>query len=141
MSRTIHRLKPLTVERAKNPGRYADGGGLYLVVKPGPRKSWAFIYRRDTKMTELGLGGANAVLLSDARAEAAELRGVMATGGDPKCLIPGFDGAFFSPAWKGRTMGQVLHGCATTTEAVRRARDCQNFCVRQLSVMRARSAL
>jgi hypothetical protein len=84
MSRTIHRLKPLTVERAKNPGRYADGGGLYLVVKPGPRKSWAFIYRRDAKMTELGLGGVDSVSLSDARSEAAELRGVMATGGDPK---------------------------------------------------------
>jgi hypothetical protein len=39
-----HRLKPLTVDKAKGTGRYADGGGLYLVVKPGPRKSWAFIY-------------------------------------------------------------------------------------------------
>ena len=100
MSRTIHRLKPLAVDKAKTPGRHADGGGLYLVVKPGPRKSWAFIYRRDAKMTELGLGGVDAVSLSDARSEAAELRGVMATGGDPKCLIPGFDGAFFSPAWR-----------------------------------------
>ncbi len=84
MSRTIHRLKPLAVDKAKSPGRYADGGGLYLVVKPGPRKSWAFIYRRDTKMTELGLGGADAVSLPAARTEAAELRGVLATGGDPK---------------------------------------------------------
>ena len=57
MRRTINRLKPLTVDKAKPPGRYGDGGGLSLVVKPGPRKSWAFTYRRGAKMTELGLGG------------------------------------------------------------------------------------
>lgn len=37
MPRTLNRLKPLAVERTKTPGRYADGGGLYLIVKPGPR--------------------------------------------------------------------------------------------------------
>ena len=34
MPRTLNRLKPLSVERTKAPGRYADGGGLYLIVKP-----------------------------------------------------------------------------------------------------------
>jgi hypothetical protein len=43
MPRTLNRLKSLRVAKAKTLGRYADGGGLYLVVKPGPRKSWAFI--------------------------------------------------------------------------------------------------
>jgi integrase len=84
MRRTLNRLKPLAVDKTKTPGRYADGGGLYLVVKPGPRKSWAFIYRRGGKMTELGLGGLESVPLVDARIEAAELRGVLAAGGDPK---------------------------------------------------------
>jgi hypothetical protein len=42
MPRTLNRLKPLAVEKAKTLGRHADGGGLYLVVEPGPRKSWAF---------------------------------------------------------------------------------------------------
>lgn len=37
------------------------------------------------------------------------------------CLIPGFDGAFLVLRLEGGTMGQVLHGSATTTEAVRRA--------------------
>ena len=37
MALTLYRLKPLTISKAKNPGRYADGGGLYLIVKPGPR--------------------------------------------------------------------------------------------------------
>ena len=84
MSRTINRLKPLAIDKGKIPGRYADGGGLYLVVKPGPRKSWAFIYRRGAKMTELGLGGTVDVPLVDARAEAAELRRVLSNNGDPR---------------------------------------------------------
>ncbi len=84
MFRTLHRLKPLTVDRAKETGRYADGGGLYLIVKPGPRKSWAFIYRRGAKMTELGLGGLIDVPLVSAREDAAELRKVLSDGGDPK---------------------------------------------------------
>ena len=74
MSRTLNRLKPLAVEKAKTPGRYADGGGLYLIVKPGPRKSWAFMYRRDTKTTELGLGGLADVSLVQAREKAAEVK-------------------------------------------------------------------
>ena len=74
MSRTINRLKPLAVDKAKNPGRYADGGGLYLVVKPGLRKSWAFIYRRGANMTELGLGSLSDVSLVAARAEAKGAR-------------------------------------------------------------------
>jgi hypothetical protein len=36
------------------------------------------------------------------------------------CLISDFDGAIFSLNG-GRTMGQALHGSATTTEAIRRA--------------------
>ena len=84
MPRTLHRLKPLAVEKAKKPGRKGDGGGLYLIVKPGPRKSWAFIYRRGTKMTELGLGSVDAVSLVEARTKAAELRSILAGNGDPK---------------------------------------------------------
>ena len=84
MPRTLNRLRPLAVDKAKNPGRYADGGGLYLIVKPGPRKSWAFIYRRGAKTTELGLGGLVDVAVVAARAEAAELRVVLSQGGDPR---------------------------------------------------------
>jgi integrase len=84
MSRTLNRLKPLAVEKAKTPGRHADGGGLYLIVKPGPRRSWAFIYRRGAKTTELGLGSTSDVSLISARAEATELREVLSRGGDPR---------------------------------------------------------
>jgi integrase len=84
MPRTLNRLKPLTVERAKTPGRYADGGGLYLVVKPGPRRSWAFLYRKGSKATELGLGSIDDVSLVQAREKAAELRNVLVNDGDPR---------------------------------------------------------
>ena len=80
MPRTLNRLKPLTIERTKTSGRYADGGGLYLVVKPGPRKSWAFIYRRGSKMTELGLGGVSNVPLVAAREAAAIARSTASNG-------------------------------------------------------------
>ncbi len=69
MSRTLNRLKPLAVDKAKKPGRHADGGGLYLIVKPGGRKSWAFIYRRGAKTTELGLGSLADVALVAAQVE------------------------------------------------------------------------
>jgi hypothetical protein len=39
---------------------------------------------------------------------------------DGKCLVPTFDGAFLSSDSRD-AMGQVLHGSATTTEAVHRA--------------------
>jgi integrase len=84
MAHTLNRLKPLAVDKTKVPGRYADGGGLYLIVKPGPRKSWAFIYRRGAKTTELGLGSLSDVPLVTARAERAELREVLSQGGDPR---------------------------------------------------------
>lgn len=80
----INRLKPLAVDKAKTPGRHADGGGLYMIVKPGPRKSWAFIYRRGAKTTELGLGSLADVPLVAARAKAAELREVLSQGSDPR---------------------------------------------------------
>jgi hypothetical protein len=84
MPRTLGRLEPLTIDKAKTPGRYADGGGLYLIVKPGPRKSWGFLSRRGAKMTELGLGSTLDVSLVAARAEATELRTVPSAGGDPQ---------------------------------------------------------
>lgn len=77
MTRTLNRLKPLTVDKIKQIGRHADGGNLFLVVKPGPRKTWAFIYRRGAKTTELGLGSVGTVSLVDARATAMELRKVL----------------------------------------------------------------
>ena len=45
-----------TVENAKKPGHYCDGGGLYLQVSPTISKSWIFRYARHGKSHEMGLG-------------------------------------------------------------------------------------
>ena len=47
MARAIGRLTALKVEKAKEPGMYADGGGLYLRVTPeGRAKLGAALHAR-----------------------------------------------------------------------------------------------
>src|SRR5271156_3053016 len=77
-------LTARNVETAKASGRYSDGNGLYLVVRPGGSRQWAFLYRRDGKLKEMGLGSpAKGVTLAVARSLRDEARAVMARGGDP----------------------------------------------------------
>jgi hypothetical protein len=42
LARTIGKLTALAVTRAKKPGHYGDGGGLYLLIGPTGAKSWTF---------------------------------------------------------------------------------------------------
>ena len=82
--RQIHRLSARTVASIKEPGRHADGGGLYLSVTPdGSGRRWVFLYRRGGRLRELGLGSARDVSLAAARDLAADARRLLATGGDP----------------------------------------------------------
>src|SRR5208337_2272940 len=77
-------LTARNIETAKEPGRYSDGNGLYLVVRPGGSKQWMFLYRRDGKLREMGLGSPlKAVTLAMARDLLDEARAIMARGGDP----------------------------------------------------------
>ena len=88
MSRTRQRKQNLltarTIETAKETGHYSDGNGLYFVVRPGGSKQWAFLYRRDGKLKEMGLGSPlKGVTLAMARDLRDEARAIMARGGDP----------------------------------------------------------
>jgi integrase len=79
------------------PGRYGDGGGLYLLVRPPSDRQkeagekdggrfWLFRYRLTGKMREMGLGAADgkgAVSLKDARAKAAALNRMVKERIDP----------------------------------------------------------
>ena len=77
-------LTSRTIETAKEPRRYSDGNGLYLVVRPGGSKQWMFLYRRESKLKEMGLGSSlKGVTLAMARDLRDEARAVMARGGDP----------------------------------------------------------
>jgi hypothetical protein len=51
-------LTARSVETAKDARRYSDGNGLYLAVRLGGSRQWAFIYRRDGKLSCLLCGKA-----------------------------------------------------------------------------------
>ncbi len=77
------RLTALQVKAAKEPGRYQDGDGLMLVVKPSGSRSWALRVQVNGKRREFGLGSAHDVSLSEARSKAHEIRALYRSGIDP----------------------------------------------------------
>lgn len=83
MAREIHRLTARQVQTAKRPGRYADGGGLYLRVAASGSKAWEFRYRSGGRGRYMGLGSMRAVSLAKAREKAAACRTMLADGKDP----------------------------------------------------------
>jgi integrase len=76
----------LTALQVKNapPGRHADGHGLYLMVRPGGSRAWMVRVQVGGSRRDFGLGTAEAVPLSEARALAAELRRKAKNGQDVK---------------------------------------------------------
>ena len=65
------------------PCRYADGGGLYLIVDPSGAKRWVLRTLVKGKRCDIGLGGLLRVSLAQARDEAARLRRIARNHGDP----------------------------------------------------------
>lgn len=82
--RAINKLSAVQAAKIKEPGRHSDGGGLYLFVDQHGRRRWIFMYTRNGKRTELGLGGGRDLSLAAARTEATRLRELLAAGNDPK---------------------------------------------------------
>lgn len=82
--RALNKLSAVQAAKITAPGRHSDGGGLYLFIDAHGRRRWIFMYARNGKRTELGLGGGRDLSLANARAEATKLREILATGGDPK---------------------------------------------------------
>jgi len=80
---SIHRLSAAAVRRQKKPGRYADGGNLYLQVTKTGAKSWLFRYMINGRAREKGLGPLHTVSLAEARERAHELRKALIRGVDP----------------------------------------------------------
>src|SRR3546814_12219024 len=66
-------LTALQVRNAK-PGRYADGRGLYLLVRPSGSRAWVLRTQVDGKRRARGLGSTETLSLAQARAKAADLR-------------------------------------------------------------------
>jgi hypothetical protein len=76
------KLSARKVETAK-PGKYADGGGLYLAVAPSGAKKWTFRFLWNGRAREAGLGSVDSVSLADARDKAHGYRSMVAKGIDP----------------------------------------------------------
>lgn len=51
------KLTAIAVKNETKPGRYTDGDGVHLHVRPGGRKAWVFRHMRDGKLRDMGLGG------------------------------------------------------------------------------------
>ena len=87
MPRSINKLTARQVATLKEPGRHADGGGLYLRITAQGARSWVFMVVRAGQRAEIGLGAASAVPLAAARRLASEMREAAATGGDPRAVL------------------------------------------------------
>ena len=77
--------KRLTALAAKNvgPGRYADGGSLYLDVAATGSRRWLYRYRAGDRVKDMALGDATIVTLADARSLRDKWRRELALGNDP----------------------------------------------------------
>ncbi len=71
------------VKNAKEPGKYFDGNGLYLLVRKNGSKAWVQRIVVRGKRTELGLGTPALVSLAEARERALANRKIAVEGGDP----------------------------------------------------------
>ena len=83
MARSLERLTALAVSRAKKPGYYPDGGGLYLHITSTGAKSWVYRFMLAGNAREMGLGPLPDTTLSEARGKALEARKLRREGIDP----------------------------------------------------------
>jgi integrase len=77
------KLNPLQVRNLKEPGRYNDGDGLILEVRPGGSKSWIARLQANGRRRDYGLGSFKDISLNDAREKAREFRKLLRSGIDP----------------------------------------------------------
>lgn len=80
---TLNKLSARRVASAIQPGRYGDGGGLYLVVAPDGSRKWVFRFVWNGNQRDMGLGALRDVSLAEARSAAAVARDHVRCGRDP----------------------------------------------------------
>jgi integrase len=77
-----NKLTARKVETAK-PGKYSDGGNLYLIVSETGARKWVLRFTWRGRAKEMGLGSAASVPLADAREKAGSARRKIAQGLNP----------------------------------------------------------
>jgi Arm DNA-binding domain len=86
----LEKLSPAAITRKaeyRKPGRYADGGGLYLQVTPkadgeGVTRAWLFQYSWQGRVRQMGLGSFVNVSLAQARKPSREAIELLAARND-----------------------------------------------------------
>ncbi len=68
------KLTAKTIEDLKEPGRYLDGGGLYIDVAQRGSKPWRLKYRPEGKEKPASFGAWPGASLEEARQKAGEAR-------------------------------------------------------------------
>lgn len=91
---------PLTARKVEvaDPGRYTDGRGLMLVVKPSGAKSWVLRYQLNGRRRDMGLGPYPEITLAVAREKALAARRHLVDGVDPLTVRPAVDVTFAQAA-------------------------------------------
>ena len=77
------KLTDAKLRNLNQPGKYFDGGGLYLELTQAGGRYWRLKYRHSGKEKRLAFGVYPGVSLKDARDRAADARKVMQGGADP----------------------------------------------------------
>lgn len=108
MSRDKHRLSARAVATLQEPGRHADGGGLYLAIDEKKRRRWVYRFRWGTKVRDLGLGACPPVSLSDAREMAEQARRLVALGKDPIAERRKAEAEAMTPVTFGQAVEELL---------------------------------
>ena len=86
MARTCNKLTARGVAALAQPGKYSDGGGLYLRIDGDDgslRRRWIFRFVWRARTREMGLGGYPEVSLADARKARDAAQKLVQAGQDP----------------------------------------------------------
>ena len=117
MSRGIHKLNRNLVKGLNEPGRYNDGGGLYLMIRKSGLKTWVYRYSMDGQRRDMGLGTVSTLNDIDvARKASAEARVLVKEGRDPLRKKAVVKKAVKKDDAKLRTFGEVLDDFFTSKE-------------------------
>src|SRR5919201_5012352 len=117
MARELHRLSTLKVQREKEPGMYADGGGLYLRVAEGGSKQWIFRYVANGRLRDMGIGPCHTLTLAEARERATDARKLRLSNIDPIAHKRAQESAAAAAGAKAMTFRQCAAGFIKDNEA------------------------
>ena len=113
----VNQLTALKVQSLTKPGRYCDGMGLWLSIRPdNGSKSWVFRYYWNGRRRIMGLGPVHTVNLAEARTRARQARQLILDGRDPLQVRDEARAASAVEALKTKTYRQAVTEFLQTTK-------------------------